>query len=68
MARYYVFHITKQYCRCIETSSGFDATRTLARACRAEVTDFYAVRADLISDHDRRRMAMCVEGGALPEQ
>jgi len=50
--RYYVFHAEKPYCRCIETTTSFEARKIVARACSSDVTDFYAVRKDLMTARD----------------
>lgn len=51
---YYVFHVDKKYVRVVDAANSFQARTVLASACRAPVTDFYAVREDLLTASDRK--------------
>ena len=53
---YNVFHATKPYVRLVDAASSFEARKCVAAACGADVTDFYAVRYDLMTDRDWKRL------------
>lgn len=51
--RYYVFHENKNWARILECESSFEARRICAAALQLPVTDFYAVRGNLMTSRDR---------------
>lgn len=50
--RYHVFHENKKYTRDLEANSSFEARKALAGACRKPVTEFFAIRHDLMGPRD----------------
>lgn len=52
MSHYYVFHENKKFFRVIDAQSSFEARSVLSRATKSPVTEFYAVRKDLLKDVD----------------
>ncbi len=52
MPHYHVMNERKDYGRVIDAPSSFEARRIVAAANNADVTDFFAIRKDLMGPHD----------------
>ena len=62
--KYNVFNEAGRFMRTVEAFSSFDARKVVATFIGGSVTDFYAIRDDLMTDRDRQRMPQQEKGSA----
>ena len=62
--KYNVFNEAGRFMRTVEAFSSFDARKVVATFNGGSVTDFYAIRDDLMTDRDRQRMPQQEKGSA----
>jgi len=57
MKKYYVFHADRGYVRTVDAYSSFDARKMLAVETAGDTLDYYAVRHDLMTDNEHKKVA-----------